>query len=837
MCSISKTYQHCGPIRHPEMNVTADGQGIQAPGFVYDNKKGMKPEPWSANWIWLNQKEYPEFQESVFSVFCEMKQQHKHAVALFRKVVVLDNGIESIQAWVSADLKYRLYVNGTMVGRGPAETAGDYAFADPPQFWYYDRYDLSNNFYPGVNVITAEVVLQPDDMADYSIGHGGFLFEAKVDYADGRSSRIVSDDSWRGAIGRAFASHFRNPFAGHGHANLYHAGLEPVGWHEADFDDGSWPKADVFAAVPDSRWKLLPSEIPPLLEARVQAKKVIIPFEQQRSRIESADSMLSDDDTFTSISSGSPVTFWLDFGKEYAGHLCFLIEGAKDTKLRIEYQEIAGKTDRYSDYIMRDGLQEFECFHLDAFEHVKVTVSSFWGKPMKIYNICCNFRSYPVCYRGNFNCSDELLNQIWLVGRWTNQLCMQAYHLDSPIHQEPVACTGDYLIESLMNYYTFGDKWLVRQDLLRMGYHLRQTGGIMFCGSYSLIWTEWLADYCRYTGDVSLLQEMMPIVDVLLLQLYESYKSQPGLIDNPPNYIFMDWVIVGNHNLHNPPKAMGQAYLNAFYYRALQNAARFCKILGRASEAEHYLQLAEETKAAFNRHFWNEEKGLYIDGLNDPDLPSKRPWAAPGNVQGTYYSQHTNSLAVLYDLAPREKQAEIMRKVIEDSTLAQAQPYFMHFVLEALHHAGEFGKFGLDQMRRWKSLLAEHPSSLKEAWYGDFDFSHAWGGTPTYQLPAKILGVTPLEPGFEVLTIEPVFGDLYWAEGRIPTPRGTVGVSWQKNGNLVDLELSIPASCQAVLQVPSARIISNQASTGTEILAAACGTCKVQTGRYKLILN
>ena len=38
------------------------------------------------------------------------------------------------------------------------------------------------------------------------------------------------------------------------------------------------------------------------------------------------------------------------------------------------------------------------------------------------------------------------------------------------------------------------------------------------------------------------------------------------------------------------------------------------------------------------------------------------------------------------------------------------------------------------------------------------------------------LGITPATPGFQAVHFQPCLGDLAWAEGDIPTPRGTVQV-------------------------------------------------------------
>lgn len=137
---------------------------------------------------------------------------------------------------------------------------------------------------------------------------------------------------------------------------------------------------------------------------------------------------------------------------------------------------------------------------------------------------------------------------------------------------------------------------------------------------------------------------------------------------------------------------------------------------------------------------WDKQKRLYIDGLYDKDAISSTKWL-PADTPKKYYSQHMNTLVVLYDIAPEEIQQELMRTVMEDRSLSQAQPYFMHFVFQALSKTELFQEYGFSQLMRWKQLLDENASGLKEVWYGfDCDYSHAWGGTPTYQLPAKILG-------------------------------------------------------------------------------------------------
>lgn len=171
--------------------------------------------------------------------------------------------------------------------------------------------------------------------------------------------------------------------------------------------------------------------------------------------------------------------------------------------------------------------------------------------------------------------------------------------------------------------------------------------------------------------------------------------------------MFMDWVKVGDYNLHHPPKVMGVSCMTAFYFKALLNDAYICGLLGEDEKKKEYIKAAEHIKKSFNDNLFIEEKGLYCDGRNG-STPSIASRFMPQDIDGVYFSQHTNSLAVLYDLAPIERHMEIMEKVLNNKDLIQAQPYFMHFVLDAIHHAGLFGKYGNDQMRRWSVLLSEN---------------------------------------------------------------------------------------------------------------------------------
>ncbi|GAH29570.1 unnamed protein product, partial [marine sediment metagenome] len=146
-------------------------------------------------------------------------------------------------------------------------------------------------------------------------------------------------------------------------------------------------------------------------------------------RVENIEALLNGEDGYALIhSSDKDVYLLLDFGKEVVGYPHLKIEGPAGIIIDLGYSEVLedGKVNPnrknvkcVERYTMRDGLQTWETFSKRGFRYMQVDIHNKSSEPLKIYSIGLNFSTYPVEYRGAFNCSDELLNQIWKVGRYT----------------------------------------------------------------------------------------------------------------------------------------------------------------------------------------------------------------------------------------------------------------------------------------------------------------------------------------------------------------------------------------------------------------------------------
>jgi hypothetical protein len=694
----------------------------------------QKPGPWLARWIWLD-------------------IQAPSVAGMFRNEIKLDDSPRAVKVWLTADAQYRLYVNGHLASRGPVDIGRDYAGGSTHK-WFYDFRDLTPYFAKGNNVIAVEVFSRWPAWAVVSRGHPGLLFEAHVTRGDGSETVVKSDGSWRAT-----------PAAQYPDTCIYDIAKEPVGWRVAGFDDSTWAKTREVEDVWGTR---VPAEIPPRMEARYPVW-----------RIEGLPTKTVNKDT----------QFSVVFDRVLSGYPTLMVHGGKGAELKIH-------ANHEFKAILSGGRQLIEFPLMDEIAPSFSVTLSHVSEPVEILDAGADFTSQPVEYKGSFECSDDRLNQIWKTSRWAVQICLQTHHLDSPHNLEPISDPGDYLIESMVNDYAFAQPWLARQDIRKFAWLLKDEHYHNFHTSYSIAWLQMLMDYYDYTGDRSLLEEMSPYV-FELLDTYTSWLGKNGIISEAPNYMFMDWVQIGGFPCHHPPAVIGQGYLTAFYCHGLEMACRTATLVGDPVRAQKYADLRTKVTAAFNRELWVGEKGLYRDGKPfETSVPAGR-WL-PADRPIETFSAHVNLLAVLYDLAPKELQQSVVRKVLAEQPL-NTQPWFMHFGFAAIDHAGLLDTYGTEQMRRWQ--IVPETKSFHEMWNSG-DLSHGWCSTPLVQMSARILGVTPSSPGFGTISIRPELCDLSWAKGKVPTPLGSVGVSWRLGNDQLSLDVTLPLGTSADVLLP-----------------------------------
>lgn len=688
-------------------------------------------------WIWLNEKEYPEYQHSFYNTLADCvnkdSSNYNYCVADFGKTFNFNKNISKINLRVSADSFFHLYINGALKGIGPAASGGDFLCRATAPKHYYNNYEFE---YDSNSVeIFAKVRLLPEVLTDYSRGRGGFFLSGTVLFEDGTSEKIETDSEWTAFVDSAYSGY-----------QSYDSTLV--------CEDGIDSSEEV-----DDIW---------------QAEDAPIP-------------MLSLNSVFNQtyrISCGEKTSFRVNLDRIYGVYPVFKSNGK--CKIELKTSELVGQNEMTESIVFGQKQNEYMSFRMHSAGTALISVENTDSNDIDL-EAAFIAPWYPIEAEGSFKTSNEGLNKVYDVCKHTLKICRQTLHLDSTKHQELLACTGDYNIESLMTMFCFGDMRLAEFDLMRTADWLTANGGVMFHTTYSLIWVQMLHDVYMITGRKEILHYCRNALN-MLLDRFESYIGENGVIDSPPDFMFVDWTVIDGFSMHHPPKALGQTVLNAFYYKALTDAEKIYSYIGEHNKSDDIKSKAETFKTRFNKVFFDDDKKLYFDGLGAPYGGEKH--YHPANVNKKYFSKYPNILAALYGLCDRELAVDILDRIIFDNSLQDIQPYFMHYLLCAVRKYGMFDKYGMKLLERWIPVAEECDKGLKEGWIApeesySFDHSHAWGGTPAYQMPMALTGLEILEPGMKKLKFTPNLYGLEYAEIDIPTQWGMIAFKAQKGKEAV----------------------------------------------------
>jgi alpha-L-rhamnosidase len=475
----------------------------------------------------------------------------------------------------------------------------------------------------------------------------------------------------------------------------------------------------------------------------------------------------------------------LDYGKELHGGLQLVTDqskGGKPVKVRLRFGESAGEAmsdvgdtakNATNDHAMRDyvvslpWLGKLEVGNT-GFRFVRIDlVDDNAELKLKEANAIFIYRDIP--YLGSFNCSDTLLNKIWLTGAYTVHLNMQEYLWDG-IKRDRLVWVGDMHPETSTIAAVFGNNAVVTKslDLARDITPLPEYMNGMV--SYSMWWVLIQRDWYMHNGDLTYLKQQKAYLNGLLnhyLQKIDDNNSEE-LNDGTR---FLDWPS------SEDPKAI-HAGLQAMLIMTLQAGAELSHTLN--DEA-----MVAKCKAAIGKL-----------KLNVPDAGNSKQAAA---------------LLALSGLMP----AAEADKVLSANGVHRFSTFFGYYMLQAKAKAKNY-QGGLDAIRQyWGPMLQLGattfwedfdinwlpnasridelvPAGMKDI-HGDYgaycykgfrhSLSHGWASGPTPWLTEHVLGVQVIGAGCRIIKIEPHLGDLSFAEGTYPTPYGIVKIKHVKQAN------------------------------------------------------
>ena len=141
-----------------------------------------------------------------------------------------------------------------------------------------------------------------------------------------------------------------------------------------------------------------------------------------------------------------------------------------------------------------------------------------FSRPIGVRYITSRLSTYPAPERGEFRCSDELLNVLWEVGRYTLRLCMDDTYLDCPAYEQ-THWVGDARNEALVNWVAYGDPRITAHCLLQAADSLKRSpvpeshvpsGWRNILTAWSLLWIRAIREHWQRTGERDFLECIYP---------------------------------------------------------------------------------------------------------------------------------------------------------------------------------------------------------------------------------------------------------------------------------------------------------------------------------------
>jgi alpha-L-rhamnosidase len=702
-----------------------------------------------------------------------------------RRKLVLGTKPARFVVHVSADNRYRLYVNGVEVSSGPQRSDVTH--------WRYESVDLAPQLHRGINVVAAVVWNWGEARPVAQHSHRTAL----LIQGDGPGEEMVSTGpAWKLLVDSAYAP-IKTTSAEMG--NYYAAvpgdsinGVRyPWGWQSVEYDDAAWVAPQVvgeerlLAKSPGgygevSGWQLEPRSIPPMEERQQRLASV-----RRASGVQADAGFLRDSGDLV-IPARTTASILLDQSHTTNAYPVLETSGGTGSVVRITYAEalvdpkgqkgnrndIEGRTIHgVHDVFIPDGgaHRRFTSLYWRSFRYIQLDITTR-DEPLRVHDFFGIFTAYPFVERGRFASDFPWLAEMWRMNWNGARIGAFETYMDTP-YWEQLQYIGDTRIQALISLYVAGDDRLMRQaiehfDQSRIPEGLttsRYPSSLtQIIPPFSLIYVAMVHDYFMHRDDPMFVRARLPGVRGIL-DWYARHVDSTGMLGAMPYWNYVDWTPRWDRGV--PPGAdVGHSTtISLFYVYALDRAAELEQALGVRGAAADYRARAQAVRRAVQMQAWDSARGLFRDS---PDTSAT-------------YSQQTNVLAILADAVPAEMQRAVMERVLADKTLTPASYYFSFYVLEALRKAG-LGDRYIEQLAPWHAMLQLGLTSAPENPEPTRSDTHAWAAHPNYGLLATVLGVRPSSPGFHTVRIEPALGPLRHAEGRVAHPLGDIEVALQR---------------------------------------------------------
>jgi alpha-L-rhamnosidase len=733
----------------------------------------LRAEDWSASFI------TPAWDEDT---------SRSNPAPYLRREFELRAGIKSARLYLTALGVYEAQLNGQGIG--------DQVLA--PGWTVYDRrlrcqtFEVTDLLKPGRNALGA---ILADGWFRGRLGFGGgkrnlhgehlgLLAQLEVQYEDGASERLVSDEHWRAATGGLLMSSLYD-------GETYDARLEPFGWSKPGFDDASW------TAVRRLGWDFESLEAP--LGPPVRRIETVTPVSIAQSP------------------SGKTI---LDFGQNLVGRLSIQVQGPAGQTVTLRHAEVlengelctrplrfAEATDRYT---LRGGEMETwePRFTFHGFRYAEVTG---WPGELRPEAVSAVVLHSDLERSGWFECSDPLLNRLHENVVWSMRGNFLDVPTDCPQRDERLGWTGDLQVFAPTASFLYDVSGFLGSWLADLAVEQEKLGGSVPAvvpnalgggvGAAAAAWADaatvvpWVL-YQRF-GDVALLATQFESMRAWVEQV-AGIAGEKHLWDQ--GFQFGDWL-----DPTAPPDQPAQArtdktiVASAYFAHSAKLVALAAEVLGRSDEMQQYSDLAARAKAAFAREYVTPAGRLMCD------------------------AETAYAVALVFDLLPTAEQrrhaGERLAQLVSDSgyhirTGFVGTPLICDALCSTGHYRTAYRLLTQRECPSWLYPVTMGATTIWERWDsmlpdgsinpGEMtSFNHYALGAVADWMHRTLGGLTPAEPGYRRLEIRPrPGGGLTRCRTSHLTPYGLAECAWSLEAGKIDLSVIIPPNTTARVTLP-----------------------------------
>jgi alpha-L-rhamnosidase len=739
----------------------------------------LKPADWKAIWIGLDRAigtDRPDDEHRVLSA------------RYLRKEFSIDKQVRRATAYIVGLGTYELYLNGEKVGDHVLSPGLTYF----PERSFYITYDITEMLLEGKN--TAGTILGngryfapgieiPTPTITY--GFPKMLLQIALQYEDGSEEIIVSDESWKVTTDGPIISN--NEYDG----EIYDARKDMPGWNQNGYDDSDWMQAELV----DKPSAVLSSQMTQPMRVTGTIKPV-------------------------ALTNPEPGVWIFDMGQNMVGW----------TRMKVQAEAGTVITQRFAETLKKDG-----SIYLDNLRDARVTDTYIAkGEGMETYAprfVFHGFRfvelkGYPgtpelstlegqvvnddVPLVGSFECSDDLINQIYKNAYWGIRGNYRSIPTDCPQRDERQGWLGDRATGSRGETYLFGVRNLYRKWLLDVFDSQRETGSI---SDVNPAYWPFYFDNVTWAGTpvdlVSMLHDQYGDTEVIEksyfpLKKWMDYMVKNYMVDDiMPRDTYGDWCVppIDPLVIHtkNPDRLTdGDLIGTSFFCHNLELMKGFAAILGKAGDEQYFADLHAKMKAGFNYKFFDEETKKYSNNT------------ATANI-----------LALAFDLVPEENKQAIFNNLVEKIEVEHHSHITTGLVGQQFFNR-TLTDYGRADLAYTVNTQTDYPSygymiengatTIWELWNGNTADPAMNSGNHVMLLGDFLIWLyedlagissTPENPGFKHIIMKPVLIEgIDFVKATHKSPYGMIRSEWVKTVDVFDWQITIPANTSATIYLP-----------------------------------